>query len=101
MKAAQINSYGGPEVVKLATDAPKPKADKGQVLVEVHYASVNPFDRTVREGGMKDMVPLKFPATLGGDVSGTVAELGEGVTEFKVGQAVFGQANALSGEGSY
>lgn len=101
MRAAQINGYGGKEVLQIATDAPKPKPAAGQVLVEVHAAGVNPFDWKVREGYMKDMIPLQFPATLGGDVSGTVAELGEGVTGFTVGQPVYGQANAVSGQGSY
>src|SRR5688572_30647003 len=101
MRAAQINEYGGKEVLQLTANAPKPHPAKGQVLVQVHAAGVNPFDWKVREGYMKDMVPLKFPATLGGDVAGVVAELGEGVHGFTVGQAVYGQANALSGEGSY
>lgn len=101
MKAAQINKYGGKEVLRLRVDVPKPKPEAGQVLVEVRAAGVNPFDRTVREGYMKDIIPLNFPATLGGDVSGTVAELGEGVGGFSIGQPVFGQANAVSGQGSY
>ena len=101
MKAARINEYGGKDVLRLVADAPKPQPAAGQVLVEVHAAGVNPFDWKVREGYMKDAIPLKFPATLGGDVSGTVAEVGEGVTGFEVGQPVYGQANAVSGEGSY
>jgi alcohol dehydrogenase len=101
MKAAQINSYGGKEVLKLTTDAPEPKIAEGQVLVEVHAAAVNPFDWKVREGYMKDFSPLNFPATLGGDLAGVVAGLGEGVEVFKVGDEVYGQANALSGQGSY
>jgi NADPH:quinone reductase-like Zn-dependent oxidoreductase len=99
MKAAQINGYGGPEVLQTTTDAPKPKPGIAQVLVEVYAAAVNPFDLKVREGVMGDS--LHFPATLGGDVAGIVAELGEGVSGFTVGQPVFGQANAARGQGSY
>lgn len=101
MKAAQINGYGGKEVLKTVNDAPKPQADAGQVLIEVYAAAVNPFDWKVREGYLKDAVPLQFPATLGGDLAGVVAELGEGVDSFKIGDEVYGQANALSGQGSY
>jgi alcohol dehydrogenase len=101
MKAAQINSYGGKDVLKTVNDAPKPKAGAGQVLVEVHAAAVNPFDWKVREGYMKDFIPLQFPATLGGDLAGVVTELGEGVEDFKVGDEVYGQANAAGGQGSY
>jgi NADPH:quinone reductase-like Zn-dependent oxidoreductase len=99
MRAAQINQYGGKEVVQLTADAPRPKPSADQVLIEVHAASVNPFDWKVREG--KIQAELAFPATLGGDVAGVVAELGEGVTSVEIGQAVYGQAGALSGIGSF
>lgn len=101
MRAAQINEYGGKDVVKIVDDAPKPQVGAGEVLVNVHTAGVNPFDWKVREGYLKDSAPMKLPATLGGDFAGTVAELGEGVAGFSVGDEVFGQANALSGQGSY
>jgi alcohol dehydrogenase len=100
MKAAQISSYGGKEVLKV-NEAPKPKPGPDEVLVEVHAAATNPFDYKLREGLMVEAIPLAFPATLGGDVSGIVAETGEGVASFKVGQEVFGQANAAGGHGSY
>lgn len=51
---------------------------------------------------MKEMVPLKFPVTLGGDFSGIVIETGAGVPEFKKGDEVYGQAGALrGGSGSF
>lgn len=101
MKAAQINEYGGSEVLKLNPDAPKPTPKDGQVLVEVYAAAVNPWDNKVRDGSVKDFISLAFPATLGGDVAGVVSELGPGVQGFEVGREVFGQANASGGEGSY
>jgi alcohol dehydrogenase len=101
MRAAQIKSYGGPEVLETVDDVPKPAVGSGQVLVEVHAAGVNPFDWKVRAGFMKDFIPLNFPATLGGDFSGVVAEVGEGVFGFKIGDEVYGQANAAGGQGSY
>jgi len=101
MKAAQINGYGGAAVLETVADAAQPQAAAGQVLVEVNAASANPFDWKVREGYMKEFIPLKFPAILGGDVAGTVAEIGEDVTGFTVGQAVYGMAGAASGQGSF
>jgi NADPH:quinone reductase-like Zn-dependent oxidoreductase len=98
MKAAQLNEYGGKDALEVTTKAPKPKVASGEVLVEVYAASVNPFDWKVREGLVQQMAALDFPATLGGDVAGIVAETGEG---FMQGQAVYGQANALGGQGSY
>lgn len=73
-------------------DAPKPVPSKGQVLVEVRAAAVNPFDLTVREGRARKMKELDFPATLGGDFAGVI---------IGTGKAVYGQAGALSGQGSF
>ena len=101
MRAAQINSYGGKEVLRVTAQAPQPSAGKGQVLVEVHAASVNPFDWKVREGLIQSKVQLAFPATLGGDMSGVVVEIGEDVADFEIGQEVYGQAGPLSSVGSF
>lgn len=101
MKAAQIKEYGGKDALQVTADAPKPEIGPGEVLVEVRAAGVNPFDLTVRNGLARQMAELNFPATLGGDFAGTVAEIGEGVEGFAKGQAVYGQAGALSGKGSF
>ena len=101
MKAAQINNYGGKEVLQVTANAAKPSAKDGEVLVEVYAASVNPFDITVRNGLARQMAELRFPATLGGDLAGVVSEIGKGVQGFTIGEAVYGQAGALSGQGSF
>ncbi len=102
MKAAQITKYGGSGVVKINNSAPKPSVSKGKVLVEVRAAGVNPVDWKIREGYMQEMVPLKFPATLGADFSGVVVETGQGVLGFKKGDEVYGYAGALvGGSGSF
>lgn len=96
MKAAQYNKYGGPEVIKINVVG-EPKVAGGQILVEVYAASINPFDWKVRSGIYKTMMPMKFPVTIGGDLSGVVKEVGEGVTTYKVGDEVFGQAGVVNG----
>lgn len=101
MKAAQISEYGGVEVLQFTTEAAKPPLGTGQVMIEVHAAAINPFDIKVREGLAQSMSALSFPATLGGDFSGVIVELGEEVTGFEISQAVYGQAGALSGNGSF
>ncbi len=75
MKAVQINQYGGVEVLQINENTPKPTPKKGQVLVEVFAASINPFDWKVRQGYMKDAMSL--PATLGGDFAGKVVGTGD------------------------
>jgi len=82
MKAIRIHNYGGPEVLHYE-DAPRPKPQAGEVLIRIHAAGVNPIDWKVREGHMKDFWPHKFPLILGWDVSGTVEEVGPGVSRFK------------------
>jgi NADPH:quinone reductase-like Zn-dependent oxidoreductase len=93
MKAARINETGSVEVITL-TDIEAPKVAEGQLLIEVVASSINPVDMKVREG-MFPVGPL--PLTLGGDVAGTVLELGPGVTGFQVGDKVYGQAAVVSG----
>jgi NADPH:quinone reductase-like Zn-dependent oxidoreductase len=86
MKAAVIESFGGPEVL-VYRDIPDPVAGPGQVVVDVHAASVNAADWKVRQGGYAQKA---FPYVLGRDFSGVVAALGDGVDDLAVGDEVFG-----------
>jgi NADPH:quinone reductase-like Zn-dependent oxidoreductase len=97
MKALQIKQYGGRDVLELTRDAPKPVAGKDQVLIEVYGASLNPIDWKIRAGYLKEHLPLTMPATLGGDVSGVVAEMGPSVSGLKAGDRVYGYASVVSG----
>jgi NADPH:quinone reductase-like Zn-dependent oxidoreductase len=97
MKALQIRQYGGKDVLELNQHVAKPVAGEGQVLVEVHAASLNPLDWKIRAGYLQKMAPLTMPATLGGDVSGIVAAVGASVSNLKVGDRVYGYASRLSG----
>ena len=97
MKAVQINKYGDNSVVEVNEKAAKPEVSAGTVLVEVHAASVNPVDWKIREGYLKEMMQLEFPATLGVDFSGVIAEVGESVSGFKPGDEVYGMASAMTG----
>ncbi len=89
MKAVFIEEFGAPEVMKYG-DWPDPVAGPGEILVDVHAASVNPADAKVRSAtGNYDPKDLQLPMILGRDFSGTVRALGDGVTDFQVGDAVF------------
>src|SRR5476651_2800283 len=96
MKAMLLTGHGGPEMLHFG-DAPDPIAGPGEIVVDVHAASVNAADYKVRLGGHGS---LKFPHILGRDFSGVVATLGEGVSEFAVGDPVFG-VNDAGMEGAY
>lgn len=95
MKAAQLTKFGDSDAIAI-NSIQKPGVSDGKVLIEVHAAGVNPVDWKIRSGMMK--IPL--PATLGGDFSGVVKEIGMGVTDFKPGDEVYGQAAAYAGGGS-
>jgi len=83
MKAVVIHGHGGPEVLSYE-DRAEPVAQPGDLLVEVAAAGVNYIDTYHREG----IYEMNLPFVLGLEGSGTVIGLGEGVTDFAVGDAV-------------
>ena len=91
MKAAYFMKNGGPEVMQYG-DVPDPVAQPGQVLVDVHAASVNGADWKVRAGHYAPITD--FPYIPGRDFSGVISALGDGVKDFAVGDAVFGVCDA-------
>jgi NADPH:quinone reductase-like Zn-dependent oxidoreductase len=96
MKAAFIEQHGGPDVLKYG-DLPDPVAGPGEVVIDTVAASVNGADWKVRAGDYKQS---KFPYVLGRDFSGVIGAVGEGVEDFRVGDAVFGVCEAGQ-EGAY
>lgn len=94
MKAIRIHSFGGPEVLK-EEEAPKPEAGAGEIIIRVQAAGVNPVDYKMRSGQYRGGVSL--PATLGREVSGVVASVGPGVSQFKLGDAVYAMLGKYSG----
>jgi NADPH:quinone reductase-like Zn-dependent oxidoreductase len=97
MKAARINAYGDAGAVTIHGDVPRPTAGGGRVLVAVHAASLNPADSAIRAGYMHAMAPLQFPATLGLDIAGIIAEADPGAAGFKAGDKVYGSASVFAG----
>ncbi|MDN5275614.1 MAG: NADPH:quinone reductase Zn-dependent oxidoreductase [Candidatus Saccharibacteria bacterium] len=96
MKAAQINEFGDNSVITIQ-EADKPTVSAGQVLIEVHAASLNPVDSGIRSGYLQEMAPVQLPVTLGGDIAGVVVEVAEDVDDFTVGDKVYGQSAAIFG----
>ncbi|MGB8893866.1 MAG: NADP-dependent oxidoreductase [Pseudolabrys sp.] len=88
MKAVLLMNHGGPEMLRYG-EAPDPTASLGEVVVDIHAASVNAADYKVRLGGGRYSLS-RFPHILGRDFSGVVSTIAAGVTDFTVGEAVFG-----------
>ncbi len=72
------------------TEEPTPRPGAGVVLVRVQASSVNGFDLSVAAGHVVGMMEHRYPLVLGKDFAGTVSAVGDGVTRFAVGDAVFG-----------
>jgi NADPH:quinone reductase-like Zn-dependent oxidoreductase len=89
--------HGGPEAMRYG-DVPDPIAGPGQVLIDVHAASVNGADWKVRAGKYAPITEV--PYIPGRDFSGIVSGLGDGVKEFAIGDAVFGVCD-VGQEGAY
>lgn len=98
MKAIRYHEHGGAEVLKYE-DAPRPEPARGEVLVKVHAAGVNPVDWKVRGGAFKTR-GAELPQIPGYDVAGVVEKVGEGVQRLKPGDEVFGFLSLARG-GAY
>jgi NADPH:quinone reductase-like Zn-dependent oxidoreductase len=89
MQAIRVYKAGGPEELILE-EIPIPQPGENEVLLKVYAAGIIQTDWSVRQGNF--FRPMTFPYTPGSALSGVVAAVGPNVTEFQVGQAVFGRA---------
>jgi len=88
MQALIFKRYGKSTHPEYA-DVPHPAIGPDEILVQVHAVGLNPIDNMIPKGTFKLVLKFDLPATIGSDVAGVVAEVGSGVTRFKVGDAVF------------
>lgn len=92
MKALVLKAFNAPYELK---EFDKPIAGKGQVLVKVMASAINPLDLKIKSGQAVH-AQIKLPAILGIDLSGIVEAVGEGVTQFKPGNEVYGMTGGVS-----
>jgi len=97
MKAIQFSRYGGPDVLDIVEIDP-PHPGPGEVRIRVRAAGVNPSDWKRREGQYRAFEQVTFPAGVGVEASGIVDEVGPGVSNTFVGDAVFGYGEATVAE---
>jgi NADPH2:quinone reductase len=88
MRAAAIDRFGGPEVLKLHI-LPLPGVGPGEVLIAVHTAGVCSWDADMRDGWSPDGRRPRFPLVFGTDGSGTIAAVGSRVRRFAPGDIVY------------
>jgi len=99
-KAVRFDRYGGTDVLYVAdVDVPSPAA--GEVVVKVEAAGINPGEASIRKGLLDAAFPATFPSGEGSDLAGVVHLLGDGVTEFSVGDEVLGWSWQRSSQAEY
>ena len=95
MKAMVINEFGGSEQFT-QTDIAQPEIKAGHVIVRIAASSVNTIDMMIRQSGADLPFAPQLPGVLGMDFAGTIEAVGEGVTNFNVGDEVYGCAGGLA-----
>jgi NADPH:quinone reductase-like Zn-dependent oxidoreductase len=100
MKAVRFDRYGGIEVLQVV-DVPTPEPSRGEALVKVKAASINPGEAKIREGLMHAMSPATFPSGEGSDLAGIVTKIGPAVESFAVGDEVIGFTNQRASHAEY
>lgn len=96
MKALVIDKPGSPESLRLA-EMPQPEPGEGEVRVKVHAAGLNPADYKFMQRGFRSW---NYPFVPGLDVAGIIDEIGPGVSDWQVGDAVYYHGN-LSKPGGF
>jgi len=88
-RAVRFDHYGGREVLYV-TDVAMPTPAKGEVVVAVRAAGINPGEAAIRSGALQERFPATFPSGEGSDLAGVVSAVGEGVSGFALGDEVLG-----------
>jgi NADPH:quinone reductase-like Zn-dependent oxidoreductase len=96
MRAVRIHDFGGPEVLQV-DDIDRPEPNVGEVLIEVHAASINPVDYKIRSGAFPAFERSQLPVILGRDVSGMVVRCGKDVERLHAGDAVYALLDPVRG----
>jgi NADPH2:quinone reductase len=99
LRAITVTEYGATPAI---AEVPTPEPGRGQVLLKIRAAGMNPMDRMLASGDWRPM-PATFPMVLGADGAGLVETLGEGTSRFSVGDDLFGQLliSPLGSAGTY
>lgn len=101
MKALILKQFGGIENFSME-EIPEPQVGKGEVLIQVKAIGINPVDvKTRAGGGQASQYKDNQPIILGWDVAGIVTRVADDVTDFAVGDEVFGTINFPGKGGAY
>jgi NADPH2:quinone reductase len=99
-RAVRFDHYGDRDVLYIA-DVEIPVPSAGEVVVAVRAAALNPGEAAIRAGALEQRFPATFPSGEGSDLAGVVSAVGEGVSEFTVGDEVLGWSERRSSHAEY
>jgi NADPH:quinone reductase-like Zn-dependent oxidoreductase len=99
-KAVRYEHFGHVDVLHIV-ELPKPAVNKGEVLIRVKAAGINPGEASIREGFLEKQFPSTFPSGQGTDFAGVVESVGADVTNFKAGDEVIGFSNNRNSQAEY
>ena len=99
-RAVRFDQYGDRSVLHVV-DVPIPVPARGEVLVAIRAAAINPGETNIRTGALHDRFPATFPSGEGTDLAGVVTSIGPDVTEFAVGDEVLGFSWARSSHATH
>jgi NADPH2:quinone reductase len=100
VRAVRFDRYGDRDVLYIA-EVEVPVASAGEVVVHVRAAAINPGEASIRNGALDKVFPATFPSGEGSDLAGVVSSVGEGATEFAVGDEVLGWSWRRSSHAEY
>jgi NADPH:quinone reductase-like Zn-dependent oxidoreductase len=99
-RAVKFDKYGGVDVLQVV-EVDRPVPGKGQVLVKVKAAGINPGEGSIREGKFAQQWPTTFPSGEGSDFAGVVEEVGKGVKGIAAGDEVIGYTDNRASHADY
>ena len=88
-RAVRFDEYGDVDVLNVV-EVQDPVPGPGQLLVRVKAAGINPGEAKIRQGMLHELWPATFPSGQGSDLAGVVEAVGQGVSDFQVGDEVIG-----------
>ena len=90
MRTVILNKYSKEGNVEIK-QIPTPTIGKNDVLVKIIFAGVNSLDNMIIREEVKFIVPYSLPLVMGNEFSGVIEKIGSDVTEFKIGDRVYGR----------
>jgi len=99
-RAVKFDKYGGVDVLQVV-EVDRPVPGRGQVLVKVKAAGINPGEGSIREGKFAQQWPTTFPSGEGSDFAGVVEEVGKGVKGIAAGDEVIGYTDNRASHADY